>query len=312
MDNTKYALALCSTALNHLAPSPSASMVRISGGYMESFGGTYAIKVPFKVEVGCCFSPNFFGTFFRKERKATSFTIHKNKLVLSEGKEKLSIPCLPEEELVTIDVLSKPRKVTFDMTYLKLATDIVDPAHSKLSAQGIQFRYGMIEATNGRTLLGAKVGFHEDVEFNLPVASAKALLRFKSEVVGVAQDLGLVKFLFADGSSLTSLAICEDLVDTSPFYGGEWTSIKLKTDVAKDLLTIDCDDVIFFNGNAAYVKGVAEGILSNVCSNNFDVKVSKENLDVMLKVSADIRLSKDGNRFMAVSEKCRIISTTKR
>jgi hypothetical protein len=198
------------------------------------------------------------------------------------------------------------------MTYLKIAADIVDPAHSKLSAQGVQFRYGMLEATNGRSLVGAKTGFHEDVEFNLPVASAKALLRFKSEVVGVAQDLGLAKFLFADGSSLTSLVICEELVDTSPFYAGEWTSIKLKPDVAKDLLTIDCDDTIFFNGNATYLKGLAEGEISDACGKSFDFKVSKENLDVMLKVSADIRVSECGNRLMAVSDKCRVISTTKR
>jgi hypothetical protein len=170
----------------------------------------------------------------------------------------------------------------------------------------------MLEATNGRCLVGAKTGFHEDLEFNLPVASAKALLRFKSEVVGIALDQGAVKFIFADGSSLTSLLICEELIETGPYYRGEWEPLKLKADVAKDLLAIDCDEVIFYGGNATYIKGTAEGELSGACDKKFDIKVSKAHLDVMLKVSADIRLSEEGGRFMAVGEKCRVISTVKR
>lgn len=308
----KQALALCSLALNPSAPAPTATMVKLDDGFLTAYGGTFCARVPMPVEVGCCFNPAAVATFFRKERKAVSYTFLKKKLVLQEGKEKLSIAFLPPEEMPTIDVLSKPRKVTFDMTYLKIAADIVDPAHSKLCCQGIQFRYGMLESTNGRCIVGAKTGFHEDLEFNLPVASAKALLRFKSEVVGIAQDQGVVKFIFADDSSLTSLVICEELVDTSPFYAGEWTSIKLKPDVAKDLLSIECEDVIFYGGNVTYIKETAEGELSGACGKEFDIKVSKENLDVMLKVSADIRLSEDGNRLMAVSEKCRVISTVKR
>ncbi len=308
----KQELALCSLALNPQAPSPTATMVKLDDGFLTSYGGTFCIRVPMKVEVGACFSPTMVATFFRKERKAVSYTLNKKKLVLQEGKEKLTIPFLPAEEMPTLDVLSKPHKVTFDMTYLKIAADIVDPAHSKLCAQGVMFRYGMLEATNGRCLVGAKTGFHEDLEFNLPVASAKALLRFKSDIVGVAVDQGAVKFIFADGSSLTSLLICEELIETGPYYRGEWTPMKIKAEVAKDLLTIDCDTVIFFAGNATYVKGTAEGEISGACGKEFDIKVSKENLDVMLKVSADIRLSEDKSRFMAVSEKCRVISTAMR
>lgn len=308
----KNALALCSMALNPQAPSPTASMVKLDDGFLTSYGGTFCIRVPMKVEVGACFSPSLVATFFRKERKAVSYTLHKKKLVLQEGKEKLSVPFLPPEEMPTLDVLSKPKEVEFDMTYLKLCADVVDPAHIKLCAQGVQFRYGMIEATNGRCIVGAKTGFDSDLEFNLPVASAKALLRFKSEVAGIAVDHGAVKFIFADGSSLTSLLICEELIETTPYYRGDWTPLKLKAEVAKDLLSIECEDVIFYEGNATYIKGTAEGVLSGVCGKEFDIKVSKENLDVLLKVSADIRLSDDKNRLMAVSEKCRVISVTKR
>lgn len=308
----KNALTLCSLALNPIAPSPTASMVKLDDGFMVSYGGTFCIRVPIKVEVGACFSPTGVATFFRKERKAVSYTLHKKKLVLQEGKEKLSVPFLPPEEMPTLDCLSKPEEVEFDMTYLKLCADVVDPAHIKLCAQGVQFRYGMIEATNGRCIVGAKTGFDSDLEFNLPVASAKALLRFKSEVAGIALDHGVVKFVFADGSSLTSLLICEELIETTPYYRGDWTPLKLKAEVDRDLLSIECDDVIFYEGNATYTKGTAEGVLSGVCGKEFDIKVSKENLDVLLRVSADIRLSDDKNRLMAVSEKCRVIATVKR
>ena len=308
----KHALALCSIALNPQAPSPTARMVKLDDGFLTSYGGTFCVRVPMKVEVGACFSPSLVSTFFRKERKTVSYTLNKGKLVMKEGNEKISLPFLPPEEMPTIDCLSKPRKVKFDMTYLKIASDVVDPAHSKLCAQGVMFRYGMLEATNGRCVISAKTGFHEDLEFNLPVASAKALLRFKSEVAGIALDKGVVKFIFADGSSLTSLLVCEELIETSPYYRGEWKSLELNLEVAKDLLSIDCDTVVFFEGNAIYIKELADGVLSGACEKSFDIKLAKTTLDVMLRVSADIRLNEDEFRLMAVSENCRVIGTTRR
>ena len=308
----KNALALCSLATNPLAPAVTASMVKLDDGHLIAYGGTFCVRVPMPVDVGACFNPALAATFFRKERKLVSYTLNKNKLVLSEGKEKLSLPFLPPDEMPTLDCLSKPHKVKFDMAHLKTAADVVDPAHSKLCCQGIQFRYGMLEATNGKVMVAAITDFDDALEFNLPVASAKALLRFKSEVVGIATDPNAVKFLFKDGSSLTSLCLCEELVDTSQFFAGEWTPLKLKAEVAKDLLSIPCDDVIFFGGNVTYVKDLSEGQLTGAVGKDFDIKVAKDNLDVMLKVSADIRVSECGNRLMAVSDTCRVISTTKR
>lgn len=308
----KHELALCSLAINPLAPAPTASMVKIDDGFMAAFGGTFCVRVPVKVDVGACFNPALAATFFRKERKLVSYTLNKNKLVFQEGKEKLSLPFLPPDEMPTLDVFSKPIKVSFDVLHLKHAADIVDPAHSKLCCQGIQFRYGMMEATNGRVLVAAITDFDDTFEFNLPVASAKALLRFKSEVAGISTDPNAVKFHFKDGSSLTSLCLCEELVDTSQFFAGDWNPLKLKAEVAKDLLSIACDTVIFFKGNITYVKDLSEGELTGAVGKEFDIKVAKENLDTMLRVSDDVRVSADGNRLMAVSDKCRVISTTKR
>lgn len=308
----KSALQLCSMALNPQAPTPTATMVKLDDGYLTAFGGTFCVRVPMSVEVGACFNPEAAANFFRKDRKTVAYTLHKGKLVIQDGKEKISLPYLPPDEMPTIDVLADPQKAKLDRSHLKLCIDVVDPSHSKLACQGIQFRYGMMEATNGRIIVSAETDLDEDIEFNLPVDAAKALLRFKTDVGGLACDGNSVKFYFSDGSSLTSRLICEELMETAPYYGGKWTPLNLKKSVVDDLLTIDCDTVIFFNGNTTYIKELSEGVLEGTCSKDVDVKMLKKNLDVLLRISPDIALSEDVSRLQAFADRCRGISVTSR
>lgn len=305
----KNSLALCSLALNPNAPSPTASMVRISDGRMEAFGGTFCIAVPCPVDVGACFNPSLFATFFRKERKAVAYTLKKGKLTAQEGKEKLTIPCLPPEEMVTIDVYGDPTPVELDLTYLKVCADVVDPVESRVAMQGVSFRNGMMEATNGRIIVSAVTEL-EFPEFILPVDSAKALMKFKSPVTGMAvwEDGNMVKFFHKDGSTLTSLLIEGELPDTSPFYAGEWSPLKLKD--AADFAKIECERVIFEDGNATYIQEKSRGIIEGVCATGVAVTLSKKALDTLLRVSSDIRVESRLTRVMAVSENCRVISTT--
>jgi hypothetical protein len=284
-------------------------MVRIAGGYMSSFGGTFAINVPMKVDVGVCFSPSAVSTFFRKERKAVSYTLVKKKLVLQEGKEKLSVPFLPPEEMVTLDVLSKPHKVELDMTHFRSLADVINPANSRVWAQGISFRYGMAEATDNAIIISAITDLPDELEFNLPVDSMKALMRFKSPVVGIATDERAVKFCFKDGSSLVSLCITEQMIETTRFYDGKWTPLKLKD--AEDFLKIPCDTVIFDKGHAQYIQEQNHGVIEDIVAKNITTTVGKASLDTLLGVSSDLRLSDDGFRLMAVSENCRAICSTR-
>lgn len=308
----KEALTLCSLALNPSSPSPTSSMVRISDGFCQSYGGTFCISVPVDIDIGCCFSPKAVANFYRKGRKAVSFKLHRNKLVLQEGKEKLSIPFLPPDDMVTLDVISKPRPIALDMKCLKLCSDIIDPSHSKVSCQGVSFRIGMMESSNGRVVVSAVTDFDDNIEFNLPVASAKALLKFKSEIVAISTDQRAVKFHMKDGSSLTSLSITEQLVDTAQFYAGKWKPVNLKKGVAEDLQSIDCDSLIFFDGNISYIKELAEGELSQVCDKGFDVKAGKSEIDSILQISHEIALSEDNNRLQAFADNCRGICVTQR
>ncbi len=307
----KEALQLCSLALNPSSPSPTASMVRISDGYCQSYGGTFCISVPVDIDIGACFSPKAVANFYRKERKAVSFKLHKNKLVLQEGKEKLSIPFLAVDEMVTLDVISKPRPIKFDTTHIKTCVDIIDPANSRIWAQGISFRYGMMEATNNSIVVSAITDFNDDIEFNLPVASAKALLKFKSPITHIATDQRAVKFIHKDGSSLTSLSICEQMIETKDFYRGEWTPLGLKPALAKDLLSIECEDLKFTDGIVIYSDGDVVGNIELGTNTDIAVSVGKENFDALIRLSSDIMLSDDLYRFQAVSATCRIISSTR-
>ena len=269
---------------------------------MQSFGGTFGISVPLPIDIGCCFSPTAVASFFRKERKAVSYTVAKGKLVVKDATEKITVPCLPVDEMVTLDVLSSPTKTKFDTAYLKIASDVVDPASSSFALQGIAFHDGMLEATDRRVLVSALSDLPDDLSFILPVASAKALLKFKSPVVGVALDQRAVKFVFKDGASLTSLIINDQFINTEPLFGRDYKSIELKADVA-DLLKLECENVEFKEGDLHY-DGV--GVVFDV-SANVEAKFSKKYLDVLLSISSDIRVDSQ-KFFMAVSDKCRSIA----
>lgn len=306
----KPALSLCSLALNPAAPSPTASMVKLENGHMTAFGGLFCVSVPQPVEVGCCFNPSLAATFFRKERKAVAYTIDKGKLTMREGKEKLVIPCLPPEEMVTLDVLSTPAPCTLDLTHFRSLVDVINPANSRVWAQGISFRYGMMEATNDSVIISAISGLPDAVEFNLPVDSAKALMKFKTAPVSIATDSRAVKFYFADGSSLTSLVLTEQMIETARFFEGEWIPLSLKD--TEDLLKLECDAVTLKGGNLIYAQEKSKGIIEGACATGIDVTVGKVALDRLLRISSDILVSDDGHRLMAVADLCRGICSTRR
>ncbi len=304
----RSALALCSLALNPLAPSPTASMVRLSDGYLTSFGGTFAISVPMPITVEACFSPTAIAPFFRKERGPVSYTLKNNKLQLKEGKEQLTIKCLPPEEMVTLDVLGAPQACEFNTTHLKIACDVINPSNERVWAQGISMRNGMMESTNNAIVVSAISDLPDELVFNLPVDSAKALLKFKSPVVSVNKDQRAVKFTFKDGSILCSLFIEQQMIETRAFFQGVWTPLKL----TEELSDIECEHVLFRDGDANYLSEGLEGCIEDCVDPSLTVDIAKESLDVLLLVSKDLRISDDGNRLQAFGENCRVIASTRR
>jgi hypothetical protein len=77
-------------------------------------------------------------------------------------------------------------------------------------------------------------------------------------------------------------------------------------------LKLDCESVRFEDGSVHYVTGDAEGVLEKRLSKGVKCSVSKESLDVLMKVSSDIRISDDNNRLMAVADDCRAVMSVLR
>lgn len=303
----RQALALCSLALNPNSPQPTATMVRISDGYLTAFGGTCCISIPVPIEIGACFSPQAISPFFRKERGPISYTLKNGKLQLKEGRESLTIKCLPPEEMVTLDVLGTPTPCDFDTTHLKVISDTINPNNSRVWAQGSSFRNGVMESTCNSIIVSAVSDLPDDLVFNLPVDSCKALLKFKSPVVSVVKDQRAVKFNFKDGSSLCSLILTEQMIDTAAFFQGEWTPLNLTEILDK----VECEFIRFAGGNVHYFTKDTEGVIESCVDPIINVDIGKESLDVLLTVSKDIRISDDGNRMQAFGETCRCIASTR-
>ena len=310
----KNALTTCSLALNPNSPQPTAGMVKVQDGAMWAYGGTCCIRVPVTSAIGAAFNPKAALPFFRKERKAFSVTVNKGKLVFQDGKEKLSIKCLPPEEMVVLDTLGTPTPCTLDKAALKLALSVVDPAHPRLSAQGVQFRWGVAEGSDNKRLVSAMSGLPDDLEFNLPFDTAKVLLRMKSEVTGVTLEGHVVKFTFADSSSVASNLICESLVDMSHIFGGqEWHKLPVPDSLWKELLPIECSLVVIRDGKVLYLteddKGqvISEGELTQIREKALSLKIKKEYLDTLLSVCNDLRMCDNGNLLQAFGDNARCI-----
>lgn len=208
----KTALQLCALATNPSAPSPTASMVKVEDNHLIAFGGLFCIRIPVSAPVSCAFNPQLALAFFRKERKSYACSVKAGKLVFQDGKERLSLRCLPPEELPTIDVLAPPTPCVIDKAALKVVADIVSPTHHRTEAQGINFRDGMALGTDSY-VFGAAVldeGF-PDVRFNVHVDAVRALLRMRGKITGIAVETSMVKFFLDDGSSLTTLRLVGEL-----------------------------------------------------------------------------------------------------
>lgn len=304
----KKLLDICRQATNPQAPAPTASMLRIYDGRLEAFGGTFCVSGPINADVEAAFNPRMVEAFFRKERKGVTYTLTKTKLIIKSGKEKVSLPFLPAEDMAIIDVLGEPQKATLDKTHLRVFSNIVDPSTSDMWRQGVTFRYGAYEATCGYIVGSAVSGLPEDYEFNLPIDTVKVLLKIDEDVVGVALDDQAVKFYFESGLTLCSRIIPDLMPDIGRFFEGEWYPVDLK--VADDLKDIDFERVVFTEGTAVYIADEGKGELSHALDPEVPIfALSRNALDPLLRTANDLLLHESKKRVQVRTDTCRIISS---
>jgi len=293
--------------MNANSPSPTATMIRVSDGYAEAFGGTFSIKVPIAVEIGCCFNPKSVINFFRKDRSVVSFKLHNKKLVLKEGKEQLSVSFLPPEDMEVIDNIEKPIPATLDMKLLKLATEIVDPENSQPFAKGVNFREGLMNATNNKVFFSGESGLPDNLNFTLCKTACVALTKFKSKVVAVIANKFTVKFIFKDGSSLCSKQQVCEFPDIDSLFAGKWIDFNLKEDIAD----VECDHLEFLNGSVYYHTDASKGVLEEIVSPKINVSVYKKSFNFALMAGNKLSLSDNSLRVKSTGENCVVVCSVK-
>lgn len=308
----KSALTLCSLALNPAAPSPTASMVKVEDGFATAFGGLFCIRVPVEQALGCCFNPAAAKTFFRKARKQVAYTVKKNKLILQDGKEKLSIGCLPPEEMVTLDVIAKARPVSLSKQLVRYVADVVDPANPRAALHGVTFREGALIGTDNKIFVMADVEFPEDLTFTLHKDACVALSKMKGDIETVSTDGHAVKFGFSDGSSLTTLRLVEDIPEVvDAVFGGKWHKLPLTESVVEDLITIDCHTFRFKDGALSYWSEdkASVGELGVKVPADLQAAIMQKGFSRILKNGGTISYADNQSRIRSVNENVCVVST---
>lgn len=302
----KQELSLVSLALNNSAPSPLAQMVRASDGYLVAFGGTTCISVPFPSAIDACFNPEAIAPFFRKERKAISYTIKNKKLVLTEGKERLTVGCLAAEELAIIDNFETPIPCTLNLKSLKVAAEVTN-LEGPVYAHGVIFKSGMMNATNNKVFFCGESGIPKDIEFAIAKESCVALTKFKSNVISISHNKHTVKFNFESGASLCARQLLCEFPDIGPLFAGKWNDLNL----TEDLSDIQCEYLEFIEGSVYYHSKDSVGILENVLDTGIKVSAYKKSFDHLGKIGNKISLSEDKLKLKSVGDKCVVICSVK-
>lgn len=295
------ALKLCSLALNPNSPSPFASMVKVEDGMMIAYGGLLCIRVPVSQDIGAAFDPKSLATFFRKERPQVAYTVKHPKLTLSDKKERLTVNCLPAEDLQTIDNIETPTPCVLNKKSLKIAAELIDTANTRPFALGVAFRDGVMMSTNNAVFFMAE---GPEGDFNIPKEAALAICKFKSDVVAISKNNHTVKFIFADGSSLCTHLISEPFPDIDFLFDGDWQSFSVSPEV-KD---IDCDSVEISGTAVRFLTDSSVGELEDAVTGTAEIKCKKKYLDYLLAISSELEYIPK-QRVKVVGENCVMISS---
>lgn len=278
---------------------------------MVAFGGLFCIRVPVQQALGCAFNPAAVKTFFRKERKNVAYTVHKNKLVLKDGKETLRVGCVPAEDMVTLDVVAPVKAATLDLKLLKYISDVIDPANVRPWSHGVDYANGMLAATNNAVIIAAYVELPSGLAFNIHKDACAALAKFKSPVVGIASDSRATKFVFEDKSEFTVLNLSEKIPDFSSLFKRNWLPLGMSDDLVEDLMKIDCHSFLFNAGCIFYQNEDKSSIgeLQVKLAQQFTARTMKNTFGFILRNGGKISVDDSGTCLRSVNEDVCVITS---
>lgn len=304
----KDALKLCSLALNHNAPTPTAAMVKVDGGFMSAYGGAFCIRVPVSQDIGAAFTPTALATFFRIPRDKVAYTIKFPKLTVSHGKERLTISCLAPEELPVVDNIETPIPCEINIANVRKAADLIETTNTNPFALNVVFRDGAVISTNNKVFFMGESGY-SGPEFNISKEAALALCRFKSPVVAISRNAHTVKFIHEDGSSLCAHISVAEFPAIDFLFEGDWQPFR----ITDDILAVDCDYVVIRQNSVFYhTEGEKNtgtiGEIENAVQGEVELCCKKQYLNELLKVSKELEFIPE-QRIKAVGDDCAIISS---
>ena len=301
-------------SINPNSPSPMASMVKLQGGRLYAYGGTFCVSAPVDTEAEGVFKPSAMKMFFRKERLGVSYTVKDNKMVLKQGKEVSKINILPVEQMPVIDTFGEDYVTDFlPVKVLKVMSRAIDQECPVVAAQGAFLKGGKLFATNGRVMVAHKVDVPRSWECNIPLDTIKYLGTRSQKILSVCLDQNHLSFLLEDDIKVcTNLLDCEGYPCLDKIFKQKTYPIDLPKDVMKDLKSLECETVTLTETYVEYSDSETKGRISTVTeSEPFSVGLFKSTLDVLLSFGDELELSEseDVNIVMVKTKDVRVIGS---
>jgi|TARA_R110002167_G_scaffold294935_4_gene499548 hypothetical protein len=290
---TKIQLAM--KACEPTSPAPTATMMKFNDGMMTTYGGTFCVQIPCDVDAECAISPDTLLTFFRKPRKQVVYSLNKGKLLIRQGREKVSIPCMANEEMPIIDVFRKERPVKsfVKQKAMKAMLECINPAEMRGCLQGMCLRGGLALATDGKVVLAMVSGLPKFVTCVVPVATLKFLSSLDEAVSGFATDESYIKFFFPSGMTVCSRTIsAADYPDVKALINAGGTPLDMHPDLLKELNGIKCGGITVTEKGIGYKSedGKSFGDIEMPTEGRFAFSVNKKRFDLMMSLTNNNRI----------------------
>jgi hypothetical protein len=270
-------------------------MMKLSGGKMTTFGGTFCIQIPCDVDVDCVINPAVLLTFFRKDRTKVTYAVTGNRMVVKQGREKVSIPCMESEKMPIIDVFREHSPVSnfLKPKALKAMLECINPSESRGCLQGLCIQGGLAVATDGKVVLAMLSGLPKKVDCVLPVDTVKLLSTLDESPSGVACESGNIKFVFPSGMTVCSRTILSDgYPNVKTVINATGEVLDMHPDLTEELKGIKCDTITVTEKGIGYraEDGVSFGEIELPTPGRFSFSADKKLFDLLMSLTKDSRI----------------------
>lgn len=277
------------------ATSPTSRMVKVQGGRLFAYGGTFCLSVPCALDLDVGFLPEPVLNFYEIPREGEVITVSDGHLKITAGGRSVRIPCLPAGDLPIIDVLRPPSGTTLDIDNLRRALTFVDVMDDYHQFHGVSFVAGCLHAGKiGRVFTGAS-GLTEDLQpFRLPVASVEGILKVDSPITTFYMDQDAVRLDFEDGTRLVSRRLEDEWPKSSNgIFAANGAEFSVKEEALKEILKTKCHSWrLGTDGSASHFGEGSEGVVEEVTTGvEGEFCIHHTSLELMLGLGTSLEVT---------------------